>query len=130
MIENIEWRHLFSPARWEADEKQWKLQLGPRFSKEAVQNLRKRRKWRGCLIIDANMLTGRWVDGVGFAPLAGQAKELRLWKVFLHSPAGNNHVKLSDGSLADHNAPPRSRRAIGKLDDCHQLRHRSEAERV
>ena len=62
-FENIEWRPLFPPDRLKADEVMWRCGL-PRLSDEATQNLRSRREWRGCLIVDVKMATGRFRDGV------------------------------------------------------------------
>ena len=88
---------------------------GARLSNEAIQNLLKRRKWRGLMIIDVQMATGRFRDGVvvpgGATSPAGQTREVRLRQVFLHSPAGKN-VTLSDGSVADHSAPAQDREGL------------------
>ena len=80
VIENVEWRCLFTPARLDADEKQLMLQLGQRLSDKAIANHRNRRVWRGCLIIDANIATGRLIDGVvvigGAASSVGQTRDV------------------------------------------------------
>ena len=83
----------------------WKFSLAM-LSNEAIQNLRKRNKWRGCLIADVKMATGHFRDGVvvpgGAASPAGQT-QVRLRQVFLHAPSGGKEVKLASGETADHN---------------------------
>ena len=78
----------------------------PSLSDEAIQNLRSRREWRGCLIVDVKMATGRFRDGVvvsgSAASLAGQTKDVRLRQVFLHAPSGNKEVKTACGVVANH----------------------------
>ena len=104
-FENIEWRPLFPPDRLKADEVMWRCGL-PRLSDEATQNLRSRREWRGCLIVDVKMATGRFRDGVvvsgSAASPAGQTRDVRLRQVFLHAPSGGKAVKLASGEVADH----------------------------
>jgi len=114
-IEHIEWRPLFPPARLDADDVTWKYGQAM-LSNEAIQNMRNRRKWRGCLIVDVKMATGRFRDGVvvlgGAASLAGQTRDVCLRQVFLHSPAGNTNVKWSDCSFVDHIAPAHDREVL------------------
>ena len=104
-FENIEWRPLFPPDRLKADEVMWRCGL-PRLSDEATQNLRSRREWRGCLIVDVKMATGRFRDGVvvsgSAASPAGQTRDVRLRQVFLHAPSGGKAVKLASSEVADH----------------------------
>ena len=80
MLENVEWRCLFTPARLDADEKQLRLQLRQRLSDKAITNHRNRRVWRGCLIIDVKIATCRWIDGVvvigGAASSVGQTRDV------------------------------------------------------
>ena len=104
-IENIEWRPLFLADRLKADEVMWRCGP-PSLSDEAMQNLRSRREWRGCLIIDVKMATGRFrygdvVSGSAASP-GGQTRDVRLRQVFLHAPSGRKEVRLASGGVADH----------------------------
>ena len=102
-IENIEWRHLFPPSRLDADESVWK-QRG--FDVDAIKNLRSRRKWRGCLVVDVEMDMGRFKDGVvvsgSAASPAGHTKKVQVRQVVLHAPSGNKQVKTACGEVANH----------------------------
>ena len=93
-IEHIEWRPLFPADRLENDTQGWRSEG----KKQAeINNLLKRRHWRGCLVVDLKMPVcnavcaegGSYRDGLamrsGAAPPAAQ---MRVRLNFLHSPVG------------------------------------------
>ena len=104
IIEKIVWLPLFPPDRLDDDEVVWRHQR--RLSDQAMKNLRSRREWRGCLVVDVKMAMGRFEDGVvvsgSAASPAGQTRDVRLRQVFLHAPSGGKAVKLASGEVADH----------------------------
>ena len=117
-IELIEWRHLFTEERLNNDARRW-LDEG---KKEAeINNLLKRRHWRGSLVVDLKMPVcnavcaegGSYRDGLamrsGAAPPAAQ---MRVRLNFLHSPVGGKQVELPWGEFADHSAPDNDRKVL------------------
>ena len=103
LIEKLDWLPLFPPDRLDADELVWKQR---RLHVNRIKNLRSRRKWRGCLVVDVEMDMGRFKDGVvvsgSAASPAGQTKKVQVRQVFLHAPSGNKEVKTACGEVANH----------------------------
>ena len=117
-IEHIEWRPLFPADRLENDTQGWRSEG----KKQAeINNLLKRRHWRGSLVVDLKMPVcnavcaegGSYRDGLamrsGAAPPAAQ---MRVRLNFLHSPVGGKQVELPWGEFADHSAPDNDRKVL------------------
>ena len=117
-IEHIEWRPLFPADRLENDTQGWRSEG----KKQAeINNLLKRRHWRGSLVVDLKMPVcnavcaegGSYRDGLamrsGAAPPAAQ---MRVRLNFLHSPVGGKQVELPWGEKADHKVPENDRAVL------------------
>ena len=93
-IEHIEWRPLFPADRLENDTQGWRSEG----KKQAeINNLLKRRHWRGCLVVDLKMPECKLVRAEGgsysggLAGRSGAAQPAELMRarfIFLHSPFG------------------------------------------
>ena len=117
-IEHIEWPPLFPADRLENDTQGWRSE-GKKQSE--INNLLKRRHWRGSLVVDLKMPVcnavcaegGSYRDGLamrsGAAPPAAQ---MRVRLNFLHSPVGGKQVELPWGEFADHSAPDNDRKVL------------------
>ena len=116
-MEHIKWRHLWDEDRLENDARNWTNE-GKR--EEAINNLLKRRHWRGCLEVVVKMPVcnmvraegGSYSGGLAVQSGNAQLEKMRARFIFLHSPAGNNDVLLPGGEKADHHVPKNDRAVL------------------
>jgi len=116
-MEHIKWRHLWDEDRLEEDARHWSIK-GKR--DEEINNLVKRRHWRGCLDVVVKMPVcnmvraegGSWKGGLAVQSGNAQPEKMRARFIFLHSPVGGKQVELPWGEKADHKVPENDRAVL------------------